>query len=387
MEIIGKLAMGTDQWNIGFRDKNPLWGFYSITNYVGAIGCFVLWLSIIVSRKKKTTDIYIAALAFGCMTMSIPCATQCFLNWLADQERFEYGEVACLAEAYFHVTAIQFQFFSVALIAKSYHETIVEKKDERESIGKAYVKVGICWVVCYLGTFILAQFSEMLLLDAGAYCFYYFTSPVMFGLDFLLVVSASLIIHWYRHIYIYTKKSMMRAPDQNVLINKLATRLTIYILILVVGWSSALVVTIYVWITGSTSKIGDTIVGVFGSLHSVAVPAVYGYHSENLKKFLVRLGCCKKCLPEYVISIRRDDADKYTVIKISVPSVQAMVPSPILTNRSLSHTLSPPGNMVNLGSGSPRWSRNEALVLARREPLPGLINSSYPPSPPLSPSQ
>ncbi|AYV78482.1 MAG: hypothetical protein Edafosvirus15_3 [Edafosvirus sp.] len=359
-----------DIWNIGFANKNGLWAYYSITNYFGALLCSILWASIVFSKNKKNGDIFIAGLAFGCLTMSIPCATECVLCWYWGQNRFQYGKIACQLEAYFHVSAILFQFFSVGLIAWSYHSKIIRSKNntaefEEKSLMKAYLVLFASWITSYLGIFILGLYSNILLLDAGVYCFYEFTSPVMLWFDVMLAGVTCSIIYWYRKIYIFTKNSVTTSSSDTKIIKKLANTVTMYIAILVVGWFSALIVSIYALSTGSSSRIGDTFVGVFGSLHSVLVGLAYGYNSDKLKKFLVRYCCCQKCFPNYRLTIKHDDMDgRQTVIEVksntpikdhlSIPIRTSIVSPPSAVNlRSSTLVIDPHSQYSGQSPGSP----------------------------------
>src|SRR5689334_18938995 len=118
-----------DEWNIGTFDKDFLWSFYSSVNYVGAILCAVLMWSFYKSKNRTAGDILIGGLLSGCALMSVPCATQCFLNLVSRTNTFQYGRLACQLEAMFHVSSIMVQFFCVSLIGwRSYMAVILRKE-------------------------------------------------------------------------------------------------------------------------------------------------------------------------------------------------------------------------------------------------------------------
>jgi len=321
-----------DPWNIGYANKNGLWGYYSITNYIGATMCGILWLSIVSSRNKKKTEIYIAGLCFGCITMSTSCATQCIINWISNQNRFEYGTPACTSEAYFHVSSIIYQFINEGLIAASYYNSIwnrinppVQKKD---SMMNTYIICSVSFIVSYLGTCLIGIKSEIILLDAGAYCFFSFTSPVMLlWLDPILVITVLCIIYKYRKIFKLAKESSNNSRTSirnDKIIKDLVKIESLFIMTLVVGWFSALVASIYALSNdGHISKLMDTFVGVFGSLHSILVPIVYGYHSEKLKKFLARISCVRKLFyPHHHVKRRQDTKRNVLTIVYQKPVVK-----------------------------------------------------------------
>jgi hypothetical protein len=272
-----------DPWSQGIPYKNGLWANYSITNYAGSLLSLYLLCEIARSRNCKIGEIFIGGLLFGCITMSIPCATQCLLNWVADENRFTYGVMACNIEAYFHVSAICFQFFSVALIAWSYHNTIISSFTKQIQITRkqALFILFVCLVLSYIITYIIGLYSNIILLPTGTYCFYAFTSPVMlYWFDPMLCIATFQIMYWYRKIYIYSKNALI--TDKRNQIRSLAGTVIMFIIVLVVGWGSALVATIITLAKGMTPEMCDAFTGVLGSLHSVLVPLIYGYKSRRL---------------------------------------------------------------------------------------------------------
>lgn len=290
-----------DKWNIGIFNKNGLWVYYSITNLLGVITCFVLWLSIVLSKKKISGDIFIAGLAFGCVTMSIPCVIQCILNLINNNNKFEYGKIACELEAYLHTSAIIFQFFNVGLISWSYHAMILRNKTEvmsrKEILRNAYKYLCVIMIISYVGTYVIGYFSTIDLVDSGTYCFYNLRSYVMlYWFDPILIITTCLIIYWYKNIYQYTKKSVTTTKSNNKIVIKLGYRITLYILVLIICWLSVLIVSVYVLVKNPNEyAIGDIIIRIFSSLHSLLVGMVYGYNSDKLRSFL-KLKCKCQCI-------------------------------------------------------------------------------------------
>jgi len=104
-----------DQWSIGTEYKPAIWGYYIFFNYFGVFLCGTLMFSVFRNPRKTSVDILIGALCSGCLWMSLTCGSQCLANLVHNY--FYGGDIACKLEAFFHVSAILVQFFSVAAIS------------------------------------------------------------------------------------------------------------------------------------------------------------------------------------------------------------------------------------------------------------------------------
>lgn len=155
-------------------------------------------------------------------------------------------------------------------------------------------------------------------MPSGAYCFYDFGSPVMlYWMDMLLLASAISMMFWYTRIYIMTKKYISLTSSSPDIKNRLAGVTFVFVIILVIGWFSALAATIYTLCIGPISPIFDMMVGILGTLHSILIPLAYGYRSERVKKLLVRIPCFQRYFPQYKCTFRNDET-RFVVTVITI---------------------------------------------------------------------
>src|SRR4029078_3533787 len=109
-----KMTNTTEEWQHGTIRHVPIWVFYSFVNYLGSVLCAILVWTILCSKRRSTdvgtrlhaADVFVIGLCLGCLAMSIPCATQCAINLAGGTEAFQYGQEACVIEAFAHVSAI-----------------------------------------------------------------------------------------------------------------------------------------------------------------------------------------------------------------------------------------------------------------------------------------
>ncbi len=279
-----------DLWFKGTISKDFLWGFFSVGNITGGlIGALVIYV-ILRSKDKQSGEIFISCYLSGCVLMSLPCAMQCLINWIVATGGFVGGELACQIEAFAHVSAIMVQFFGVALIAIRCYLAIIHRIIITNRL--AYIICAVAWIFGLAGTALVGLVSDIYLMPAGAFCFYQFSSPVI-AYWFVPVMLLALIAVCYCYIRIFMANKELenlnsKAIDyrrQNVT-KKLARSTILFALIFFVGWFPAVVTCFYELQYGQISQEFDTVVGVFGTLHSVFATIVYGYHSDKLKKFL-----------------------------------------------------------------------------------------------------
>lgn len=289
--------------NVGTLNKNGLWGFYSSTNLLGAIACFIPIYMIYQKRTKTAGDIFVCQLCIGCIMMSIPCGIQCAVNLFSFKGVFQGGKIACQLEGFFHVSAIWMQFVATGLIAWNFHNVILNRRII--SLKKAFIISLTVFIFAEVSIAVLGHYSELLMMPSGAYCFYEFDSPVMLFLIGTLLICTCLIIYWYRRIYKEVKSTETKvrpkhtSQEETNRENQMTVALvfTLYIAILFFGWFPALIGTIYELVTGSMSEYLDTLVGVDGSLHSLAIPIVYLLSNQPLKDILARYPCFARCFP------------------------------------------------------------------------------------------
>lgn len=306
------------EWNQGSHPKAWFWIIYLTLNYAGSILCLlILWSLWALRDRIKPHDIFTGCLLLGCLLMGIPCASQCLINRVYGNDRFEYGWRACWWEAYFHLEAIQMQFFGVTLVAGCHYFNVVHRKSPsiRSSL---LVALGVI-VCCAVGTYLMGTISEVVLMPAGAYCFYKFSSPLIVywftpGMLAALACVTVFYIGIFRFVMVTDKKvAPMLAPTPPTFSRSppaaerrgsaqhspthpkrlvFARRTSIYVLIFLLGWGPAVVACLYTVRTGTLTEALDITLAMFGSAHTLAVPLVYGYHTRQFRDWLFMNGCC-----------------------------------------------------------------------------------------------
>lgn len=333
-----------DPWTKGSPySKRALWSTYAILNYAGSILCLlILWSFVNGRRKINAHDVFVGCLCLGCILMAWPCAIPCTLNLASGTLTFQYGDLACWFEAYFHVEAIEMQFLGVALIAGHSYFKVVWKWGTQLGIGAAVSVVFAVWILCASSTYLVGRASTYTLMPAGEYCFYAFDSPVIvyqFTPTMLLVLIA--IVFFYARIFRYVAKSehqvspMLQqnrtplsfgrktteakrpsfsgappspnspppSPNNPHYVRRFprvaqpkalafARSTAVFVLVFFLGWGPAVVACLYTVTTGHLTQELDILLAVCGSLHTLAVPIVYGFHSRRFRKWLFRMGCC-----------------------------------------------------------------------------------------------
>src|SRR5262245_47134705 len=118
----------TNVWDKGSYHY-MFWSFYTILNYLGVILCGLVMAAILRLGKQgwKSNDIFVFFLCLGCFCMSAACATQCLLNAAKQDGNFAWGNTACQMEAFFHVSSIMLQFFSIMLVAINSYFLVVKE--------------------------------------------------------------------------------------------------------------------------------------------------------------------------------------------------------------------------------------------------------------------
>ena len=195
-----------DPWNIGYIDIKPIfWFFYVIVNFSGALLCLLDIYIIFRFKSKNSGEILNCGLLSGCALMSIPCAVQCLLDLAGQRNRFEYGNLACYLEAFFYVSSIMVQFFSICCIGIRNYIVVRYNKDISIFISKLIV---CCiWIFAEIGTYFIGNLSFIYLMPAGNYCFYDFSSdvivwwfiPNMLGALIIIITCYSRIVCLIRH--------------------------------------------------------------------------------------------------------------------------------------------------------------------------------------------
>jgi hypothetical protein len=143
------------EWTKGTLNKEAIWTYYVIANYSGVFLCAVLMYSVYRNPMKTSTDILIGGLCSGCLLMSLTCGSQCLASLI--YRYFYGGNIACQMEAFFHISAILVQFFSVALIAvRSYYAVV---KGVNMSLRTAMWLCAGVWALCVLVTYLLSLIS------------------------------------------------------------------------------------------------------------------------------------------------------------------------------------------------------------------------------------
>lgn len=306
-----------DPWNQGREEWKPgLWATYTTLNYLGSFLCLLVLRSLWVLRERtRPHDVFMACLLLGCLLMGLPCATQCFINRVNDENRFEFGWTACWWEAYFHLAAIQMQFFGVALVAGHHYFSVVWRKSL--SVSWAILISLSVFVCCAGGTYAMGTISEVVLMPAGAYCFYTFTSPLIkFWFTPGMLLALVLVCFFYARIFCFVAETDKKVapmqqqqpspssfarptadtrPGSAQTVPKrvvFAKRTVVYVLVFLAGWGPAVVACIYTVWTGELTQELDITLAMFGSLHTVAVPLVYGRNTQQFRDWLFINGCC-----------------------------------------------------------------------------------------------
>jgi hypothetical protein len=320
------------EWEKDTIDPRPAWYFYSLVNYASVPLLLVSMYAILRSRHRQAADMFVVGEYSGCLFMSIPCATQCLLNLLGGSNAFQYGRLACTWEAFMHVSAIMVQFFSVTMIAFAHFMKVVRQSPI--SLNTSYSILLGMWFVGETITLAFSHISPVELLPAGTYCFYTFDSPMIYAW-FIPVMSASLLAagRIYYRIFCITRDAEKAAPSaQNTdIAHRVARRTFLFVLVFFLGWSPAVVACGYALVHGSITPTQELLVGIFGSLHSIWVPLVYGIHDEKLHRWMARYRCCRRHFPHYESRRKNKEGDKTMVKRIEFsPS-----PSPKLTRETL----------------------------------------------------
>jgi hypothetical protein len=283
----------TDPWNKGTPElKNFALGFYIIVNLSGIILNFILMWSILRSRDKTSRDMFIVGLSSGCFVMSAACSVQCALNYSSQDHRYQYGDVACYFEAYFHVSAIMVQFMNIMMIAWSSYTNVIHRK--MISIAAATICIIMIWLIEMLGVAILSGFSKVILMTNGAYCFFDFTSVVItYWFTPIMIITLLFIIYFYYNIYNFARENntviKINGQDSNNehVIRSVALRSIMFIGIFFIGWFPAVITCIYAVIHGFATESLDIYLAVSGSTHSILQPIAYGIYNRNLHKLIV----------------------------------------------------------------------------------------------------
>ena len=286
-------------WNIGTSDiKRFALGFYVVVNYLGVIINGILIWSILRARDKSSRDIFIVGLASGCLIMSMPCATQCLFNYISSDHSYQYGDLACYFEAYFHVTAIIVQFISIMLIAWNSYDNVINNKTI--PVPTAAMILFIVWSVTAFGTILTSWYSNLILMPDGAYCFFDFKSvTIIYFFVPTMLITLILMIYFYLRIYLIANKSNTIIRINNIETNnanisrKVALRSLIFVVTYFIGWFPAIIACIYDILYGYLPESLDISLAIAGSLNSIWQPVAYGIFNRNLQKFIVY--CCPKC--------------------------------------------------------------------------------------------
>lgn len=291
-----------------------MWATYSISNYLGAVMCAILVYGILSGRRKmRSGDVFVIGLCTGCFNMSIPCATQCSINWASGTSTFQHGWIACEDEAFFHVSAIMVQFLSVTAIAVRNYCAVVWSPRLDISVKMAWLILSFIWIAGEGITYALSTISEAYLMPAGAYCFFKFNSPLIYAW-FMPIMLASLFVtvFCYARIYAVARQSANKvqaytrsaapsaaAADDTtrtsspVVTIQIAKRSIIWVLVYFVGWFPAVVACMTALQYGDVTETEDLTLAICGSLHSVWVPLTYAWFNETFHRWLSRNEWCR----------------------------------------------------------------------------------------------
>jgi hypothetical protein len=263
-------------WHIGTLWKPGIWVCYIIFNYVGSAYGIVLMNSIrrMPAQLRTSNDIFVAGLCFGGVFFSLTCGSQCIVNVVHGY--FYGGSIACWLEAWFHVSGILMQFFCVTLMGIRNYLTILRRYTM--SVSQAVVAVVFVGVTCFAVTFALATVSKLYLVMNGTYCFYRFDSPaILMWLVPALFLAVLTLVFCYTRIYLYTRMIMDAAEMSNASSVRIAKRMFLFVITLLIGWTTAVVTAVYELFYGNAVESLVTAVGVAGTFHTLLVPLVYGY--------------------------------------------------------------------------------------------------------------
>ncbi len=327
----------SDPWNIGTLNKSAIWVYYSLSNFVGALLCSLLIWSVYKNPKTKASDVFVAGLASGCLTLSITCGGQCFINLVAG--RFHGGVVACQIEAIAHISSILTEFVCVAAISACAYLKHVINFDL--STFTAVVIVITVWFTCITITGLASLISDIYLMSAGSYCFFEFRSFAISGL-LLPGLVISLIVMIYCHCKIFRhftsliqrnsevgkdneeRKAVILGGNKficksDIWLQQFKWRSSIFILTLLLGWIFAAIASIYELAVAPAPEWLVTAVGVGGVSFSWTMPLIYSTTSKHHKLMLIWFfGCfCIPCWGTEWFKLRLKNLDNVIVSRQS----------------------------------------------------------------------
>ncbi len=308
--------MSEDAWNIGTLNKSGIWVYYSLSNFVGVLLCSLLIWSVYKNPKTKASDVFVAGLASGCLTLSLTCGGQCFVNLIA--ERFHGGVVACQIEAIAHISSILTEFVCVMAISIcAYLANVI--KYELSIIAAVRIVIAI-WFTCTIVTGLASLVSNTYLMSAGTYCFFEFRSFAIAGLLLPgLVISLAVMIYCHCKIFrhftglLHHHMNMDEQKEQkgqvvilsggkkficksDIWLQQFKWRSTIFILALLFGWIFAAIASIYELAISQAPEWLVTCVGVGGVSFSFVMPIIYSMTSKHHKLTLIWFFGCF-CIP------------------------------------------------------------------------------------------
>lgn len=258
--------------------------------------------------------------------MSAPCATQCLLNFMARDQSYQFGSIACYFEAYFHVSAIIVQFMSIMAIAWSSYQSVINNKSL--AIGTATIYLIIIWLIAMVGVALSGLYSQALVMPNGAYCFFDFTSPtIVYFFSPVMILTLIATIYFYVQIYRIANitdtiiRINGRATDEFKKARRVAMRSMIFVILYFVGWFPAVIACFYKVIHGYLPEGLDVALAIAGSLNSLWQALAYGIFNRNLHKLIVYcIPSCGSKLGLEVASLR----GRETVITINGSRVPAI---------------------------------------------------------------
>lgn len=261
------------EWDIGTENKLAIGVIYVLFNFTGVVAnvCLLLYFKCKV-RALTSYHIFLGSYSLACIVMSITCGIQCSLG-LWNNTVFYGGDTACGIEAYFHISSILAQFFSVtAMCMRNYIETCWPIHYHVKNVH-AYISCTIIWVICITVTLSLSTVSPIYLMSNGVYCFFDFSSPAISywlvpSLAFCLVVMTLLYVHIFKEA-----KKIFRAHAHSVASfdasSEFAARLAIRsfstVALVLFCWSPAAITSIYELSVGKTPQPLVTTVGILVS--------------------------------------------------------------------------------------------------------------------------
>ena len=381
----------TNPWNIGPLNKQGLWSYYSIGNTIGVVeGCLLFYiLNFSPDRKPTANKVGVSGLISGCVLMSLPCATQCFLNLISGTDNFQYGQDACFWEAFFHISAIMVQFLSIAYIGFSSYLRVSYRYEM--SVRSAWITIALIWIISEVSVWVAGIYSETELLPSGAYCFSDFKSPVIMLFSITMVSAFTSVIFSYCKILIITRRTEAKITTSERKAHKVAQRTFINVVVFFFGWIFGVIGCIYAIATGRITVLLDVLLGVFGTAHSIIVPPIYAYGCEDVKKWLFRHACCLSRFSYYkrerrgkrsVITLMRDNPPGKYNLKVIIDRPQIVIttgtvslPGSARTTGTArtpvaAGTLSPP---ETIGSARTPTTRSDEKV-SDKKPSPSTID-------------